>query len=206
MGGILRNGMALLGILALAGCVGYGYPRSSYGGYPQAGGPGGYPGGGYYPPGAGAPAYPGNDYGGSVRCESNDGRTRYCAANVRGGVRLTRQLSRTDCIQGRNWGYDNRGIWVAGGCRAEFVTGAGGTYRPGYGNPGYGSYGSYGSGQAIRCESNDGRERYCRVPIRQRADLSKQLSRTRCVQGQNWRWDRGGIWVTGGCRGEFRVY
>jgi hypothetical protein len=203
MGGILRNGMALLGILALAGCVGYGYPGSSYGGYPQAGGPGGYPGGGYYPPGAGAPAYPGNDYGGSVRCESNDGRTRYCAANVRGGVRLTRQLSRTDCIQGRNWGYDNRGIWVAGGCRAEFVTGAGGTYRPGYGNPGYGSY---GSGQAIRCESNDGRERYCRVPIRQRADLSKQLSRTRCVQGQNWRWDRGGIWVAGGCRGEFRVY
>jgi hypothetical protein len=203
MGGILRNGVALLGILALAGCVGYGYPGSSYGGYPQAGGPGGYPGGGYYPPGAGAPAYPGNDYGGSVRCESNDGRTRYCAANVRGGVRLTRQLSRTDCIQGRNWGYDNRGIWVAGGCRAEFVTGAGGTYRPGYGNPGYGSY---GSGQAIRCESNDGRERYCRVPIRQRADLSKQLSRTRCVQGQNWRWDRGGIWVAGGCRGEFRVY
>jgi hypothetical protein len=203
MGGILRNGAALLGILSLAGCVGYGYPGSSYGGYPQAGGPGGYPGGGYYPPGAGAPTYPGNDYGGSVRCESNDGRTRYCAANVRGGVRLTRQLSRTDCIQGRNWGYDNRGIWVAGGCRAEFVTGAGGTYRPGYGNPGYGSY---GSGQAIRCESNDGRERYCRVPIRQRADLSKQLSRTRCVQGQNWRWDRGGIWVTGGCRGEFRVY
>jgi hypothetical protein len=140
-----------------------------------------------------------------VRCESNDGRTRHCDANVRGGVRLSRQLSRTDCIQGRNWGYDNRGIWVAGGCRAEFVTGTGGGYRPGYGNPGYGGPG-YGSGQTVRCESNDGREQYCRVPIRTRADLSKQLSRTRCVQGQNWRWDRGGIRVTGGCRGEFRVY
>jgi len=205
MGGILRSGAALLGMLALAGCVGYGQPGPGYGGYPPAGGypAGGYPGGGYYPPGSGAP-YPGSAYGGSVRCESTDGRTRHCAADVRGGVRLVRQLSRTDCIQGRNWGYDNRGIWVAGGCRAEFVTGAG-YGSPNYGNPGYGGAG-YGGGQAIRCESNEGREQYCRVPIRQRADLSKQLSRTRCVQGQNWRWDRGGIWVTGGCRAEFRVY
>ena len=204
MGGILRTCAVFLGSLALAGCVGYGYPGSGsgYGGYPPAGG---YPGGGYYPPGTGAPGYPGSAYGAGVRCESNDGRTRYCPADVRGGVRLTRQLSRTDCIQGRNWGYDNRGIWVSGGCRAEFITGAGGAYRPGYGNPGYGNPG-YGSGQVIRCESNDGREQYCRVSIRQRADLSKQLSRTRCVQGQNWRWDRGGIWVTGGCRAEFRVY
>lgn len=197
MGDILRTCVALLAALALAGCVGYGYPgaKPGYGGYPPAGG---YPGGGYYPPGT-APAYPGSGYGAGVRCESNDGRTRYCPADVRGGVRLTRQLSRTDCIQGRNWGYDNRGIWVSGGCRAEFTTGTGG-YRPGYGQPGQ------VAGQVVRCESNDGRERYCRVPIRQRADLSRQLSRTRCVQGQNWRWDRGGIRVTGGCRAEFRVY
>lgn len=204
MAGILRTTAALLGMLALAGCVGYGYPGTGYGGYPPAGAPGGYPGGGYYPPGAGVPAYPGGGYGTTVRCESNDGRTQYCAANVRGGVRLTRQLSRTDCIQGRNWGYDNRGIWVAGGCRAEFVTGTGGSYRPGYGNPGYGNPG-YGS-QVLRCESIDGRERRCSVPVRVRVELGKQLSRTRCVQGQNWRWDHGGIWVTGGCRGEFRVY
>lgn len=196
MGRILRTCAIFVGSLALAGCVGYGYPGSGpgYGGYP----PGGGYGGGYYPPGTGAP-YPYGAYGAGVRCESNDGRTRYCPADVRGGVRLTRQLSRTDCIQGRNWGYDNRGIWVSGGCRAEFITGTGG-YRPGYGQPGP------GAGQVVRCESNDGHERYCRVPIRQRADLSKQLSRTRCVQGQNWRWDRGGIWVTGGCRAEFRVY
>ncbi len=205
MGGILRTSAAILGVMALAGCVGYGYPGSGYGGYPPPGGNGGYPGGGYYPPGTGVPAYPGTGYGNTVRCESNDGRTRYCDANARGGVRLARQLSRTDCIQGRNWGYDNRGIWVTGGCRAEFVTGTGGGYSPGYGNPGYGNP-APGSGQDIRCESNDGREQYCRVPIRIRADLSKQLSRTRCVQGQNWRWDRGGIWVTGGCRAEFRIY
>lgn len=195
MNGILRLG-TVLGALALAGCVGYGYP--GYGGYPPGGG-GGYP-GGYYP-GSAVPTYPGSGYGSIVRCESHDGRLRYCDADVRGGVRLSRRLSRTDCIRGHNWGYDDRGIWVTQGCRAEFVTGVG--YGSGYG-PGYGRPDD-GGGRIVRCESHDGRERYCDVPIRARAELVRQLSRTRCVQGRNWRWDRGGIRVTGGCRAEFRV-
>ena len=62
-------------------------------------------------------------YGGQVfRCESNDGRTRECAANTRAGVQLVRQLSRAACIQGRSWGYGRNGIWVSDGCRAEFRT------------------------------------------------------------------------------------
>lgn len=172
----------MLALLLLAGCAGY-YPPPGYGNSD------------YYPPGGSV--HPGN--GGVVRCESQDGRTRYCDADVRGGVRLTRQLSRTDCVRGRNWGYDNRGIWVGGGCRAEFVTGGG---SGGYGDYGNGSYGQ----QTIRCESREGRDRHCNVPIRRGAELSRQLSRTPCVQGRNWRWDRNGIRVTAGCRGEFRVY
>ena len=175
--------MLLVGSLLLAGCVGYPTSGNAYpGSYPGRG----YPGGNY---GAGYPAT-----GDVVRCESQDGRTRHCDADVRGGVRLVRQLSRTDCVRERTWGYDNRGIWVGGGCRAEFVTGGGG-----------GGYGE-GSQQTIRCESQEGQERHCSVPIRSGAQLSRQLSRTPCVQGRNWRWDRGGIWVTQGCRGEFRVY
>ena len=65
----------------------------------------------------------GYGYGGQVfRCESNDGRTRECAANTRAGVQLVRQLSRAACIQGRSWGYGRNGIWVSDGCRAEFRT------------------------------------------------------------------------------------
>lgn len=71
---------------------------------------GGYHGGGH---GAG--------YGQSVRCESSDGRSRRCAADIRGGVQLKRQLSASPCIQGRNWGWDRDGIWVDNGCRAEFA-------------------------------------------------------------------------------------
>lgn len=181
-----------LATACLAGCVGYGYPGDyGYGGYPGDS----YPGGSY--PGN----YPGSDYGNStVRCESEDRRTRHCNIDTRGGVRLTRRLSDASCVQGRSWGYDNRGVWVSNGCRAEFVSGVG-SYRPGQGNRPGGSH-----GQTVRCESEDRRQRRCNVSVRRGVDIIRQLSKTRCVQGQNWGWDRGGIWVRGGCRAEFRVY
>lgn len=173
----------VVALAMLAGCAGY-YPPPEYG-YP-----GDYRGDAGY-------GYPGDGYAGNgavVRCESQEGRIRRCPADVRGGVRLSRQLSRTDCVLGRNWGYDSRGIWVDGGCRGEFVTGGDGAYGGGYGQT------------VLRCESHDGRERHCSVPIRRGAQLIRQLSRTPCVQGRNWRWDRNGIRVTNGCRAEFRIY
>ncbi|HRN62137.1 MAG TPA: DUF3011 domain-containing protein [Luteimonas sp.] len=193
MGGI-RTGLAVLAMLLLAGCVGY--PSGGYyGGYPDQGYPGqGYPGQGY-PQGGGY----GGDYGGSnIRCESNDGRTRRCGADTRGGVTLVRQLSKTHCAQGRNWGWDNSGIWVSQGCRAEFVTGRGGGYTPGWpSGPGVGQE------RTVRCESNDGRSRRCDVDTRGGVTLTRQLSNTRCTQGRNWGWDDRGIWVSQGCRAEF---
>ncbi|CDH43629.1 MAG: DUF3011 domain-containing protein [Candidatus Competibacteraceae bacterium] len=55
----------------------------------------------------------------TVRCES-DGDYRHCRAEIRNGVRLSRQLSRASCRQNESWGYDRRGVWVDRGCRAEF--------------------------------------------------------------------------------------
>lgn len=182
--------------VVLTSCVGYGYPGtgSGYGtGYPP-------PGGGYGNPDYGNPAYGNPGYGSTIRCESNDNRTQYCSADTRGGVRLSRQISGSSCIQGRTWGYEQNRIWVSQGCRAEFITGSGGGNGPGYGNPGY------GNGQVVRCESQDGRQRRCNVRVGGGVQLSKQLSNTRCIEGRNWGWDRSGIWVNGGCRGEFRVY
>jgi hypothetical protein len=66
----------------------------------------------------------GGHYGGDfVRCESRDNRSRTCPMSVgrRGDIRLVRQLSSTPCIEGRNWGRSRSGVWVSGGCRAEFV-------------------------------------------------------------------------------------
>ena len=159
---------------------------------------------GYYPPGV----YPGTNsapgYGsppatqqGVVRCESTDGRSRHCPADVRGGVRLSRQLSRTDCLQGSTWGYDASGIWVSNGCRADFMVGDYG-YGGGYASGGYGQ-------RKIRCESADGREKHCAASLRGAA-LEKQISRAPCIQGRNWRWDSSGIWVKEGCRADFAAW
>jgi hypothetical protein len=191
MNGIFRFSIALA-VAGLAGCVGYGFPGDY--GYPQ-GGNQGYPDYGYPDPGHGNGGYGNGGYG-TFRCESDNERTRHCNADTRGGVRMNRQLSDSPCIQGRSWGYDNSGVWVSQGCRAEFTTGGGG---PVYGEPG----GGYG--QTLRCESQDKRQRRCNVSVRRGVDIVRQLSGTRCVQGQNWGWDRSGIWVSGGCRAEFRV-
>ncbi len=73
----------------------------------------------------------------NVMCESRNNRRNYCAADTRGGVTLDRQVSSAQCVQGRTWGFDARGIWVEGGCRGEFRINA---YNgmPNWGNPGYG--------------------------------------------------------------------
>ncbi len=63
----------------------------------------------------------GRGYTRVVRCESINSRNSFCRVDTRGRVYLSRQLSQRACVQGRNWNYDARGIWVSGGCRAEFA-------------------------------------------------------------------------------------
>ncbi|HSR66169.1 MAG TPA: DUF3011 domain-containing protein [Xanthomonadaceae bacterium] len=139
-------------------------------------------------------------YGQTVRCESTDGRFRSCPADTRGGVTLLRQLSGSPCIQGQTWGWDQRGVWVNRGCRADFRAGGG---WGGYGQGGYGP--GYGTPRTVRCESSDGRPHRCDTPV-QRAVLQRQLSSSRCVQGQTWGWDPNGVWVAAGCRADFSVW
>lgn len=130
---------------------------------------------------------------GVVRCESDDGRTRQCATDTQGGVRMLRQLSDSACVEGQTWGFSGNGIWVTQGCRAEFVTG-------------YGGRRSAASDRGIfRCESGDGRWHLCPLKAPGRVDLVRQLSRSTCVRDLSWGRDNRGVWVARGCRGEFRV-
>lgn len=177
------RGLFAAAVLACSGCVAYGYPASP-----------GYSAGG---PSYGRPS-PGQGGTQTLRCESQKGRTQHCRVDTRGGVRLGRQLSKAACVQGRSWGHDRNGVWVSQGCRAEFVIGAGG------GSSG-GQWPGQGGGQVLRCESERDRYRRCDVRINRGVELSRQLSKTQCVQGNNWGWDRNGIWVDRGCRAEFRV-
>lgn len=147
---------------------------------------------------------PGGGYGAIVRCDSNDGRTNFCAVGGRGRVQLVRQVSRSACIEGRSWGADRGGVWVSQGCRGEFAVRRGGGWDgPGHGG-GWGNSG-YG-GQVFRCESNDGRTRECAANTRAGVQLIRQLSRAACIEGRSWGYGRTGIWVSQGCRAEFRSY
>ncbi len=68
----------------------------------------------------------GNEQGGFVdvpwlvSCESKGSLRRTCGASIAHGATLYRQLSRSPCVEGRSWGWDQDGVWVDEGCRAEF--------------------------------------------------------------------------------------
>ena len=131
-----------------------------------------------------------------VRCESRGSRVEHCPADTRNGVRLTRMLSGSDCVENLDWGYDETGIWTARGCRAEFRVGATDASASPIDT----------RSTKLLCESDDRQRKRCEVVVEEGVDLLRQLSRTRCVKGTNWDWDSSGIWVDKGCRAEFGVY
>ena len=69
-----------------------------------------------------------------------------------------------------------------------------------YGGDGYQGY----QDDIIRCESNDGRTRECPIGGG-RVLLERQLSRASCIEGRSWGYGRGSVWVSQGCRADFRV-
>jgi hypothetical protein len=59
-----------------------------------------------------------------VTCVSVDAQRQQCEADTSAGVVMLRQTSATNCLLGRNWGYDGKGVWVSEGCGGEFATGS----------------------------------------------------------------------------------
>jgi len=57
----------------------------------------------------------------------------------------------------------------------------------------------------ITCESRGHDRAYCAVDTRGGVRLVRQLSDARCESGRSWGTDRGGIWVSQGCRAQFAV-
>jgi len=131
---------------------------------------------------------------GFITCESIGYRYQYCPVSTQGRVIMMHENSTGNlCRQGRGWGYDDNGIWVDRGCRAQFS----------YGRDDGG--GGWGRSDRITCESISYRYRYCNADTQGRVSLARELSTGNlCQQGRNWGYDNGGIWVNNGCRGEFR--
>jgi Protein of unknown function (DUF3011) len=161
-----------------------------------------------------APASYGGQSGAIVSCSSDDGHRHYCDANTRGGVRLLQQRSDSPCREGETWGFDERGIWVDRGCRADFSVGRRGSDRDGYDHDRDSDRrrdrdSDRGHDSDVRgtvsCSSDDGRRHYCDADTRDGVRLSRQLSDTPCREGETWGSDRRGVWVDRGCRAEFEL-
>lgn len=140
-----------------------------------------------------------------VTCESIDGRRAECDMNTRGEVRIVRQLSRTACIEGTNWGLNRSSVWVDGGCRAVFSSAGAANARYDGGS----SYGRAPQGgdapEQVTCESLGGKRVECDMNTRGVVRVVRQLSRTACIQDTNWGLNRRSIWVDGGCRAVFAL-
>ena len=55
----------------------------------------------------------------------------------------------------------------------------------------------------IRCESSGNRQQRCKVKTSNRVELARVIG-GRCSKGRDWGFDANQIWVSGGCRAEFR--
>ena len=126
-------------------------------------------------------------------CESIDGRRNHCPADTSLGVTLLRQVSESNCVLNRTWGVDRDGVWVSGGCRAEFVHGGGARF----------DVSNAPDSARILCESKDGQRTVCPADTRMGVAVVRQISDSKCVLNSTWGFDTHGIWVTAGCRAEF---
>ena len=59
----------------------------------------------------------------TVSCAASGNARQHCAADTSGGIALMRATGTAPCLLGRNWGYDDQGVWVAEGCGGEFMLG-----------------------------------------------------------------------------------
>ena len=59
-----------------------------------------------------------------VSCVSTGKERQQCPADTRAGIVMLRPTGEAACLLGRNWGYDDQGVWVSEGCGGDFATGS----------------------------------------------------------------------------------
>lgn len=138
-------------------------------------------------------AVPPSHYRDTVKlyCASDDWRLHWCPVDVGGGVELLKQKSQALCLYGKTWGYDDRGIWVDRGCRADFEAGEISAPPPLEGT--------------FYCASNHFDFHVCRAYFRGgQIRLVNQRSGSPCIFNESWGFDPRGLWVDRGCRADFQ--
>jgi Protein of unknown function (DUF3011) len=139
-----------------------------------------------------------------VNCESFSRMQQVCAMDTTGGVRLVRTWSETPCIQGQTWGLARGGVWVSGGCRAQFATNVqagSGRYNNGvYDNRGYNDNDVYNNPN-VNTRAVAQAEQLCRQAVRSRVANRRTATSVESVNRNNvriaWRMSNG---MSGTCR------
>ena len=146
-------------------------------------------------------------YGDAVDCASRNYAYTRCDVPWR-DARIVRQLSDTQCVRGRNWGIDRRGLWVDGGCAGRFVAaGRDDRDRDDRGGGGWRPDAGWDRRFSISCASSNYEYNFCGVDLGGggRAILERQTSGSPCIEGRTWGSNRAGIWVVQGCAGVFTI-
>ena len=159
---------------------------------------------------------PGWDRDIDVRCASGNYQYNMCQIDTGRGsrVRLVQQISKTRCVEGRTWGWNRAGVWVDQGCEGVFRV-----HRRWTGGHGHGHGAGPGPGDAwrpgpdwdtaiqIHCQSGNYQYNMCMVDTGRgsRVYVARQISKTPCVEGRTWGWNRAGVWVDAGCEAVFTV-
>ena len=56
-----------------------------------------------------------------LTCESTGVDKVHCAADTSQGVVLLKSIGAAECLLGRTWGYDDKGVWVSYQCSGVFA-------------------------------------------------------------------------------------
>jgi hypothetical protein len=143
----------------------------------------------------------------AVTCVSPVTGRNTCSWDDRyGSPVLIQQISNTQCVEGRDWGYTvGGGVWVSSGCRATF----------GYSGASYADYGyrpiSTSSTTFVRdpnysvtCSSTSSGRTVCDWDYRYGDPFLRERLSGSCIEGRDWGYTRdGGVWVTSDCRAVF---
>ncbi|HYC61332.1 MAG TPA: DUF3011 domain-containing protein [Thermoanaerobaculia bacterium] len=132
-----------------------------------------------------------------VICESHNGKYAVCDADTVDGVVLSQQLSKTDCVRGRTWGWDEDRdlIWVDQGCRGAFLLGPPpATIKPAPSLDG-----------KVICQSENGKRKECKADTAAGVQIIRTLNDKPCGFGREWGYDENGVWVKKNCQAEFAV-
>lgn len=144
--------------------------------------------GGNRPPGGGWGQPPGWQAQ-SVICSSIKDRYAECRTPFSGKARLVENISKTRCIENRNWGSRRGTVWVDAGCRGRFAQD---------------DRWSNSNGYTVTCSSISDRYTTCAWNTREgRPQLIQRLSKSSCDEGRDWGYRTGQIWVDNGCRARF---